>query len=901
MSQLNNNIYNYIKENNGLETLKTVRKLEKTVKKLARFRNHLTFAMRCKTSHVQPKGLRLKGAMKTQKTKNIVATAERKLLQEHIHDVVKTIRTIKNEMRRYQERLSGILSDEVYRRLEEMLVSREHGEFEKVKTRQKNKFLRLVGVNTYAVQGDNVNADQDGTSTDDPSVVASGATGPAEETVGSVSQMEEPVPDTTSADRTADRSGGMQERPEGRRNSPTSQHGLTVPANGPVPPSHAEETTPDGTGGLDSVKDKWVVNLSGKPLSDAELGVLRKGLNFVPAPKHVDNVEFITEVEKMLAGTNMPPDEANRVRFEVTKALQGFKPRDDNLTKEERRALRSLQGRDDLMFLPSDKGKSVCVLTKEQYRSKVEDLLEDGETYEELQGDPTLSYTRKVRGALKSIETKGNLTRGQYLQLYPSDPLPPLFYGLPKVHKPDVPLRPIVSMVGSVTYDIAKHLAPILAPLVGNSECHVRNSADFVQFARTLSLAEDETMVSFDVKSLFTSVPTDEACDIARSRLEAEMEREESRVRALTGMDVEDIVFLLKLCLNTTYFQVNNKFYHQKQGAAMGSPVSVIVANLFMEELEKRALESFGQGVRVWRRYVDDTFVVVKKEQVGALHRHLNNQSDGISFTVEEEREGTLAFLDVEVTRGELGSLKTAVFRKATHTDKYLDFMSHHSVQHKESVVRSLVRRGDSFPSDETGRARETSHIDRTLGANNYPKRFVNRTRRKMLAGRARTQEDQGEERKPVVVLPYVQGVTERVTRALAPYAKVANKPGRNLRSMLVKPKDKREKISNAGVVYQYECICRKVYIGETGRSIKTRESEHKRAIRNGEDNHSGISKHVLETGHSIKWEEVKILAYETNWRKRKIKEGIFIAKTNESTLMNTRPGVPMNDLYRVI
>ena len=102
----------------------------------------------------------------------------------------------------------------------------------------------------------------------------------------------------------------------------------------------------------------------------------------------------------------------------------------------------------------------------------------------------------------------------------------------------------------------------------------------------------------------------------------------------------------------------------------MGSPVSVIVANLFMEELEKKAIESFHNEVRVWKRYADDTCVVIKKEHVGALHSHLNRQFTGVSFTVEEETDRSLPFLDVEVRRGEHGSLKTAVFRKATHTDR---------------------------------------------------------------------------------------------------------------------------------------------------------------------------------------------------------------------------------------
>ena len=66
------------------------------------------------------------------------------------------------------------------------------------------------------------------------------------------------------------------------------------------------------------------------------------------------------------------------------------------------------------------------------------------------------------------------------------------------------------------------------------------------------------------------------------------------------------------------------------------------------------------------------------------------------------------------------------------------------------------------------------------------------------------------------------------------------------------------------------------------------------------DENHSGISKHVLETGHSIAWGDVKILSYESDWRKRKIKEGIFIDKAKGRAL-NTKPGVPVASVYRVL
>ena len=116
-----------------------------------------------------------------------------------------------------------------------------------------------------------------------------------------------------------------------------------------------------------------------------------------------------------------------------------------------------------------------------------------------------------------------------------------------------------------------------------------------------------------------------------------------------------------------------------------------------MEEIEQGALQSFAYPVTVWKRYVDDTFVVVKEDRVDALHEHLNDQCPGITFTVERENGGRLPFLDIEVRRQQDSSVKTAVYRKATHTDSYLNFKSHHSSQYKQSVITALVRRGETF------------------------------------------------------------------------------------------------------------------------------------------------------------------------------------------------------------
>ena len=159
-------------------------------------------------------------------------------------------------------------------------------------------------------------------------------------------------------------------------------------------------------------------------------------------------------------------------------------------------------------------------------------------------------------------------------------PCPPKFYGLPKIHKPDTPLRPIVSSCGSVTYGMAKELANILKPLVGKSPHHVNSTQDFVKQAKHITLAPGECLSPYDVSALFTSVPADPAINIIKDLLEKDQTLKEKTV-----MEVSDIILLLEFCLKNTYFSFQDQFYEQVEGAAMGSPGSPIVGKSLHEVL----------------------------------------------------------------------------------------------------------------------------------------------------------------------------------------------------------------------------------------------------------------------------------------------------------------------------
>ena len=116
----------------------------------------------------------------------------------------------------------------------------------------------------------------------------------------------------------------------------------------------------------------------------------------------------------------------------------------------------------------------------------------------------------------------------------------------PKIHKPDTPLRPIMSSCGSVTYAVAKEIAIILKPLVGKSPYHIKSTQDFVEQVRHITLAPGECLSSYDVSALFTSVPTDPATKVIKGLLE-----KDHTLKDRTVMGVNDIILLLEFVSRT--------------------------------------------------------------------------------------------------------------------------------------------------------------------------------------------------------------------------------------------------------------------------------------------------------------------------------------------------------------
>ena len=171
----------------------------------------------------------------------------------------------------------------------------------------------------------------------------------------------------------------------------------------------------------------------------------------------------------------LEPHNAEELRAEIRGALRNAKEPKRNITKQEVQALAELKKDQSRVILTADKGVAIVILDKEDYIKKAKTLLEDQQTYRMLKSDPTNRMKTKLINLLKKIKSEGGINEIQYKKMYPTGAVPPNFYGLPKVHKRGIPLRPIVSSRGSISYEVAKELARILKPLVGSSPHHIKN------------------------------------------------------------------------------------------------------------------------------------------------------------------------------------------------------------------------------------------------------------------------------------------------------------------------------------------------------------------------------------------------------------------------------------------
>nr|VZI15989.1 unnamed protein product [Spirometra erinaceieuropaei] len=324
-----------------------------------------------------------------------------------------------------------------------------------------------------------------------------------------------------------------------------------------------------------------VVNLSKRSLTPAEISLLSKGLKF----NHTDAAptNFLASLESVLLASAIPED----VRADIRSCASGLlrqRKRHRNLTIDEEKGLRSLKTDDSIVVVPADKGGATVIMDKADYVRKANTIFDDREAYAPLAEDPRKKQAAVIKKKVNELARLKLINPNDSKFMTLTDPRIAHAYGLPKVHKPDAPLRIIVPLIGLPTYNLAKWLYRHLKHLADGSQYSITNSQAFLQRIEGLKVSPDESILSFDVVALFSSIPHDLAIESVAHRLRDNP----------IDLPTHHVLEFLKLCLNN-YCQFDGKYYQQVKGTPMGSPISGLLAELVLQRLEQDVVQSFNQ------------------------------------------------------------------------------------------------------------------------------------------------------------------------------------------------------------------------------------------------------------------------------------------------------------------
>ena len=143
-----------------------------------------------------------------------------------------------------------------------------------------------------------------------------------------------------------------------------------------------------------------------------------------------------------------------------------------------------------------------------------------------------------------------------YFRKFSDTATPPLMFGQPKVHKANMPLRPIVSCRNSIFSAITKECGRILGPLVGKTPHHIKDSVDLVNKLKSVVIPAGYSLVSFDLADMYTNIPQGRTLELVREKLESDRD-----LTKRTPIRIDDILAMVKHDLDLAYFQWEGCFY----------------------------------------------------------------------------------------------------------------------------------------------------------------------------------------------------------------------------------------------------------------------------------------------------------------------------------------------------
>ena len=589
--------------------------------------------------------------------------------------------------------------------------------------------------------------------------------------------------------------------------------------------------------------DKKYVNLTEFTPSTKEDELLQLGLSchYMETPKQHEKA---LEIELLLDliykhernGKLLTSDDLPYVLLAEAAATRGDH-RSKVVTRELRDAAKSLRERQGITVRRADKAAAFVLINTEEYHSKIDDILSDTSKFARVARNPTDAIRSQTAELICRINSRNKRV---VLPPVQGDYSPGYIYGNVKTHKPGNPLRPIISQCPTPTYTVAKALDKLLQPFVPSEHCF-KSSAAFIQHINGLRPAG--IMSSMDVESLFTNVPVDTTIDMI---LEAVYRGNEATDIGITEDELRE---LLCLCTKAAVFvDYKGQMWSQINGVAMGSPLGVLFANMYMGTIERRVFAKIAPPAG-YGRYIDDTFqLTASEEDLHTVRREFESES-GLRFTFEFARDRALPYMDVAIQQAD-DTFHTSVYVKSTNIGTCLSGKSECPSRYRHSAIDAYIRRSDTHCSTPEAAGKERARIAQMLVNNGYSnktvrERFARHEQRKVLAAGTAPSTDtpsklilpyrgimssayhEDEKAMRKIINDHVAPADDSTTVELRIYYKTQRTSQLVMKNSPAKPMDKLKKCR---IAYKFSCPvsgCTATYIGKTSTTLGKRISNH--------------------------------------------------------------------------
>ena len=592
-----------------------------------------------------------------------------------------------------------------------------------------------------------------------------------------------------------------------------------------------------------------VKNMTNVIFNKDETDLLEKGLNYaLEKPVKQFLQDLIIDTDNAIV--QLDDNDQNTYRFlaskKITQLLQSN--RHNILHKRQSYIMKQIDTKlkqTNLIITKADKGNTIVIIHRDEYIHKVETFLEDNQ-FTQLHKDPIDHYQKKIQQATN--RSNMIISKLQKKHLTQIKPLPPTLKAQIKIHKDNEPIRPVINNVFAPSYKIAKFLNKWLTDTLQLSHTYTTHSStNLAHQLDRFPIIESDRLISFDIKDIYVNIPLEETINITKNLLKDKNINTTTTNQACT---------LLTTILQQNYLQFNNKFYQPSKGVGMGSPISGLIAEIFLQHGENNLIKNIldNNKIRFYNRYVDDILMIYDSTKTNTTYitQYMNNIHNALQFKATTEVDNTISFLDLSISRQQ-NKLTFDIYRKPTTTGMTIHQASNHPTEHKMAAYRYLLNRMHRMPLSQELKHKELNTIYLIASRNGYSKHLVDKLNKNITA-KTENQTDNTapptSKDKKWAVFGYHSPIIRKITNLFKDTnLNIAFNTVNTTQKLLRTHTQNHDPYSHSGI-YSLACnTCHKQYIGQTGRTIKQRYTEHIRYIKNN-DPKSAYALHILNHRH---------------------------------------------------